>query len=136
MKYMLDTNICIYIIKKKPYEVFNKFINAGINNICVSSITIAELEYGIHKSVKQEQNKLAFYKFITPLQILEFNSKAACEYGELRAKLERNGNIIGSLDMLIAGHALSENLSLVTNNTKEFRRVENLKLENWISNSE
>jgi tRNA(fMet)-specific endonuclease VapC len=130
-KYILDTNICIYIIKKKPEKVFRKFrvLNQGI--VGISSITLAEMQYGIGKSSKPVKNQEALNQFLQPLNILDFNSKAATEYGKIRSDLERKGTPIGSLDLLIAAHARSIGAILVTNNTKEFNRVIDLKIENW-----
>ncbi|WP_373520196.1 PIN domain-containing protein [Aquiflexum sp.] len=98
----------------------------------MSSITLAELEYGVSKSQFVEKNRIALFSFLLPLEILPYTQTATFVYGELRAKLEREGKVIGSMDMLIASHALSENLILVTNNLKEFSRISSLKLENWI----
>lgn len=132
MQYLLDTNTCIYIIKKKPVDIFEKFSKISLGEIAISSITIAELEYGVSKSEFKEQNRIALFNFLLPLEILPFSQKAASFYGELRSKLEREGKVIGSMDMLIASHAVSENLILVTNNLKEFSRIQSLKLENWV----
>jgi tRNA(fMet)-specific endonuclease VapC len=131
MKYMLDTNICIYIIKEKPEKVINKFHTLDVGDICISSITLAELEYGVEKSQYTERNRLALAGFLSSIEILSFSDKAAESYGRIRANLERQGNIIGAYDLMIGAHALSENLILVTNNTKEFQRINNLSLENW-----
>ncbi|QTL97822.1 tRNA(fMet)-specific endonuclease VapC [Iocasia frigidifontis] len=131
MKYMLDTNICIYIIKEKPKKVINKFHTLDVGDICISSITLAELEYGVEKSQYTERNRLALAGFLSSIEILFFSDKAAENYGRIRANLERQGNIIGAYDLMIGAHALSENLILVTNNTKEFQRINNLSLENW-----
>jgi len=131
MKYMLDTNICIYIIKEKPKKVINKFHTLDVGDICISSITLAELEYGVEKSQYTERNRLALAGFLSSIEILSFSDKTAKSYGRIRANLERQGNIIGAYDLMIGAHALSENLILVTNNTKEFQRINNLSLENW-----
>jgi len=131
MRYMLDTNICIYIIKKKPAKVLEVFRSLNIGDICISSITYAELQYGVEKSQYREKNQLALLNFIAPIEILPFSDKAAAYYGEIRANLEREGKVIGAYDLLIAAHAVSENLTLVTNNIGEFGRIENLQLENW-----
>jgi len=128
---MLDTNICIYIIKKKPEQALGRLKNARISDIGVSSITLSELEYGAAKSSKPEQNRIALVEFLAPLEILSYDDMAAQEYGRIRASLERQGTPIGSMDMLIAGHACSLNCTLVTNNEREFSRVPNLKIENW-----
>ena len=133
MIYMLDTNICIYIIKRKPQSVINKFKQCSINDVCISSITYAELEYGVSKSDFPHQNKIALIQFLSPIAILPFSDRAAVVYGDVRSRLEKTGTPIGPLDTLIAAHAKSENLILVTNNTKEFERVEDLQVENWVS---
>lgn len=131
MPYMLDTNICIYLIKKKPQKVLTCLAEHNISDVCVSSITVAELEYGVEKSSLPSQNRDALSEFIAPLEIMAFDDRAAESYGRLRAHLERRGTPIGSMDMLIAAHALSRGVTLVTNNVREFKRVPNLLLENW-----
>ena len=131
MKYMVDTNICIYVIKEKPESVIRKFLKNNPEEMCISSITYAELLYGVEKSKAIQKNRIALSLFLSPIKILEFNDYAAQEYGQIRADLEQKGMPIGSMDMLIAGHAKAEDLILVTNNTKEFQRVAGLKLENW-----
>jgi len=133
MKYMLDTNICIYIIKQKPAIVLDRFRKTDISVISISSITLSELFFGVSKSSKPEQNFMALTQFVAPLEILPFGGEAAQYYGDLRAHLEKQGTPNGSLDMLIAAHALSSESTLVTNNEKEFNRVPNLKIENWVS---
>jgi tRNA(fMet)-specific endonuclease VapC len=130
---MLDTNICIYIIKQKPENVINHFRQLPISSLAISSITLSELEYGVMKSLKPEQNQLALSQFVAPLEILPYGDDATQYYGKLRAFLEKQGTPIGSLDMLIAAHALSINCTLVTNNENEFSRVPDLQIENWIS---
>lgn len=132
MKYMLDTNICIYIIKRKPIEVFKKFETLQVGDLCISSITFAELQYGVFKSRHPERNKIALANFLAPIDMLPFSDKAAVLYGCIRAQLERKGQIIGAYDLLIAAHALSEGLTLITNNTKEFSRIPKLSLANWV----
>ncbi|MDY4971029.1 MAG: type II toxin-antitoxin system VapC family toxin [Lachnospiraceae bacterium] len=131
MKYMLDTNICIYVIKHKPEIVINKFLAHNPDDICISSITYAELMHGVEKSQAIDKNRLAISLFLSPITVLDFNAGAAESYGMIRADLEKKGTPIDPMDMLIAGHAMSEKLILVTNNTKEFARVEGLLLENW-----
>ena len=132
MKFMLDTNICIYIIKRKPPNVIERFKQTEVSQIGVSAITLSELSYGVSKSSKPEQNQMALAQFIAPLEILPYDDDAAQYYGELRSHLEEQGTPIGSLDMLIAAHALSTSCILVTNNEKEFIRIPNLKIENWV----
>ena len=131
MKYMLDTNICIYIIKKKPYKVVETLKRMVIGDVFISAITQAELEYGVAKSQQREKNKIALTSFLSPLEILPFSHNAAVIFGQIRATLETKGQIIGAYDLLIAAHALSENLILVTNNTNEFSRIPSLLIENW-----
>ena len=131
MSYLLDTNICIYIIKKKPTTVVNKLSSLPINNVGISSVTLSELYYGVDKSSRPDQNELALWEFLSILTIYSYGERAAREYGSIRSRLERHGKTIGPMDMLIAAHALSLGLVLVTNNEKEFRRVEGLRIENW-----
>ena len=131
MKYMLDTNICIYIIKHKPQSVVKAFLEHDPDEICVSAITYAELMHGVEKSQAKEKNRFAVTLFLSAIAILEFDSHAAEEYGKVKAELERKGTPIGPMDLLIAGHARSMGLTVVTNNTREFQRVENLDLEDW-----
>ena len=132
MKFMLDTNICIYVIKKKPHDVIERFNRTEISQIGISSITLSELFYGVSKSSKPEQNRIALMQFIAPLEILPYGDEASQYYGELRAYLEKQGTPVGSLDILIAAHALSISCTLVTNNEKEFIRIPDLKIENWV----
>lgn len=133
MKFLLDTNICIYLIKQRPPEVLQKFRTCQVGDIGISSITVAELEFGVQKSQFPNKNHQALRKFLLPLQVADFNSAAADAYGIIRAMLEKKGTPIGSLDTLIAAHALSLEVVLVTNNEKEFSRVPNLKLDNWVN---
>ncbi len=129
---MLDTNICIYIIKNRPQSVKEKFLEYEIGDISLSTITVSELYYGAYKSQYIEKNLLALEHFLQPFNIIDYDFKASVEYGDIRATLERQGNVIGALDMQIAAHARSLNMTLVTNNMKEFIRVENLILDNWV----
>ena len=131
MTYMLDTNICIYAIKHKPPEVIKNFLSHNPEDLCISSITYGELMHGVEKSQLIERNRAALTLFVSALCILPFDDAAAEEYGKVRAELEKKGTPIGPMDMLIASHAKSKNLTLVTNNTREFIRVGGLKLENW-----
>lgn len=132
MTYMLDTNICIYAMKNKPEQVLQRLKSEIDNGICISSITLAELEYGMQHSSNPLRNEQALLRFLIPISILPFEATAANEYGALRTHLQGLGTPIGPLDMLIAAHAKAENLILVTNNVKEFIRVPNLKIENWV----
>lgn len=131
MKYMLDTNICIYVIKQKPASVIERFLKHDPDELCISAITYAEFMHGVKKSLAVERNRAALSLFLSPVTILDFGSRASQEYGKIRADLEKKGTPIGPMDMLIAGHAKSEGLILVTNNTGEFSRVEGLQVEDW-----
>ncbi|MBC8505600.1 MAG: type II toxin-antitoxin system VapC family toxin [Anaerolineales bacterium] len=131
MKYLLDTNICIYLIKHKPPQVLEHFQKYAFSDIGVSAITVAELQYGVKKSHQIEKNKKALELFLLPLVIAEFDNHAASIYGDIRAELESLGKPIGALDTLIVAHALSLNITLVTNNTKEFSRIPRLAIANW-----
>ncbi len=130
--YLLDTNICIYIIKKKPADVLKKLKTKLKTAIYVSTITIAELEYGIAKSQFPEKNKIALIEFLSIFNILSFDDADAVHFGEIKKELEKKGKIIGPMDLLLAAQAKSKKLILVTNNSKEFERVEGLKIENWL----
>ena len=131
MTYMLDTNICIYVMKQKPERVLRRFKKEINGGVCLSSVTLAELEYGIMHSSDPERNELALLRFLSPLSVLPFGAEAASEYGKIRARLQSRGTPIEPLDMLIAGHAKSEGLVLMTNNVREFARVPELEIENW-----
>lgn len=132
MKYMLDTNICIFLIKHKPDAVIRKFMMHDPDDICISVITYAELLHGVEKSQAKEKNRIALTLFLSEIKILPFDDLAAQVYGTVKADLQRKGTPIGPLDTLIAAHARSLDLILVTNNTGEFERVEALKLEDWV----
>ena len=131
MRYMLDTNICIYIIKNKPKKVIMELKRHKPSEICVSAITYSELAYGVEKSMAVEKNRLALALLFSNIEVLDFDTKAAIHYGKIRAYLEKQGTPIGPLDMMIAAHAMSLGYTVVTNNIKEFERVPDLKLENW-----
>jgi tRNA(fMet)-specific endonuclease VapC len=130
--YLLDTNICIYIIRKKPDDVIIKLKSKSKKDIYISSITIAELEYGVSKSKFPEKNKIALIEFLSIFKIINFDDHDAMEFGIIKSNLESNGKIIGPMDLLLAAQAKSKNLILVTNNTKEFERITDLKIENWV----
>jgi tRNA(fMet)-specific endonuclease VapC len=133
MKYLLDTNICIYIINEKPKRVLEKFARYPVHEFGMSSITHAELQYGVQKSKYKTKNQNALDEFLMPLTILSFHGKkTVLHYGNIRAMLESEGKTIGPLDMLIAAHALSLDLTIISNNIKEFSRIPNLKCENWV----
>ena len=131
MRYMLDTNICIYLIKHKPEKVFQKLQTIHPEDVCISSVTYAELVHGVEKSAAVEKNRLALSMLLANIEILDFDAVAANCYGKIRADLEKKGTPIGPLDMMIAGHAQSLGYTVVTNNVKEFSRVSALKIENW-----
>ena len=131
MKYLLDTNICIYLIKKKPVNLIRKMMKMKTEDIGISTITLSELDYGIAKSRFPEQNQMALLEFLIPFGIIDYDQKASKEYGRIRTELERKGKPIGPLDMLIAAVARSQELILITNNVKEFARIESLIIENW-----
>lgn len=130
LKFMLDTNIVIYVIKRRPIELLKVF-NSHAGQMCISSITLAELLHGVEKSSKPDHNLRTVEDFISRIDVLEYGSKAAAHYGEIRADLERKGLTIGVNDLHIAGHARSEGLMLVTNNLREFERVTGLRTKNW-----
>ena len=132
MRYMLDTNICIYVIKHKPETVFQKLQNTNPEDVCISSVTYAELVHGVEKSAAVEKNRLALSMLLANMEILDFDVDAADCYGKIRAVLEKKGTPIGPLDMMIAAHAQSLGYTVVTNNVKEFSRVSALRIENWM----
>ncbi|CAH2031668.1 type II toxin-antitoxin system tRNA(fMet)-specific endonuclease VapC [Trichlorobacter ammonificans] len=129
MKLLLDTNICIYIIKQQPASVLKRFLEYQVGDIGISSITLSELRYGVAKSTQYEKNATALDEFVTPLEVVPFDEQTAYVYGNIRAALEKAGS---SMDMLIAAHALSLQLPLVTNNAREFTRIPQLTVLNWM----
>ncbi len=129
---MLDTNICIALIRGRAPRVFDRLRQYPVDAVAISSITLAELQYGVAKSARPAQNSVLLAGFCAPLAILPFDNQAAETYGAVRAALERAGTPIGPLDTLIAAHALTLDLTLVTNNVREFRRVDGLRIENWL----
>ncbi|MDM8565758.1 tRNA(fMet)-specific endonuclease VapC [Candidatus Halobeggiatoa sp. HSG11] len=131
LKYMLDTNIVIYIIKRRPIEILDTF-NRHAGQLCISSITLAELFHGIEKSSQVKNNLRQVEDFLSRLEVLNYDYVAATHYGDIRADLERKGLIIGVNDLHIAGHARSQGLILISNNVREFERVEGLRLDNWV----
>ena len=131
LKYLLDTNIAIYVIKRRPAEALERF-NRHAGQLALSTISQAELMHGVEKSTQPERNLRVMEDFCSRLTLLDYGPKAAAHYGDIRATLERKGTPIGVNDLHIAGHARSEALTLVTNNLKEFERVEGLRLENWV----
>jgi len=129
--YLVDTNICIFAINKKPANVLKVIKTNAQNGLYISSLTIAELEYGVENSIHVESNRVALLKFISIFDVLDFTDSDAIHYGRLKAQLKRNGQLIGPIDMLLAAQALSNDLIFVTNNIKEFKRVEGLRIEDW-----
>ena len=131
MKYLIDTNICIYIMNQRPARVIQRFKQFELGEIGISTITVSELQYGVAKSTYQEKNTVRLEQFLAPLEILTYDQTAAKVYGDIRFHLEKGGQPIGALDLFIAAHAMSQDLTLITNNDKEFRRIKKLKIENW-----
>jgi tRNA(fMet)-specific endonuclease VapC len=130
LQYMLDTNICIYVIKNYPSKLRERF-NRLAEQLCISSITLAELHYGAEKSARRLENLQAIEQFSARLDVLSFPAKAAVHFGQIRAEVERLGKPVGPLDMLIGAHARAEGLIVVTNNAREFRRLPGVRVENW-----
>ncbi|OEU54879.1 MAG: plasmid maintenance protein [Desulfobulbaceae bacterium S3730MH12] len=133
MRYMLDTDICSYVIRERPLEVFEQFKKVDVNQLCISTVTYAELIYGVEHSSSRKINRPIIDDFVRHLDIITWDEEAAEHYGKIRAFLRAEGNIIGSMDMMIAAHARSRNMTLITNNDKHFKRVPNLRIENWVA---
>lgn len=131
MKYLIDANICIYIMNKRPPGIIKKFKAFEVGEIGVSTITVSELGYGVSKGIHREKNQRRLEQFLAPFDILAYDEMAAKFYVDIRLQLEKNSQPIGPLDALIAAHTLSRDLVLVTNNDREFERIENLQVENW-----
>ena len=132
MPYLLDTNICIYLIKKHPPEILDRFREHSPQDVAISSITLFELQYGVEKSKYRQRSEDALAKFLLPLNLIDLDRLGAEEAAVIRAQVEKKGISIGPYDLLIAGLARSRDLTLVTNNTREFERIGGLHLENWI----
>ena len=132
IKYLLDTNIVIYVIKRRPVEVMSAF-NQHASRMAISVITLSELMHGVEKSTQSEKNLRVVEDFCSRLEVLDYTAKAAQHYGAIRSQLEKIGQPIGVNDLHIAAHARSEGLVLVTNNEREFSRVPGLQIENWIT---
>jgi tRNA(fMet)-specific endonuclease VapC len=130
--YMLDTNICIYILKKRTISLLEKFNSIPQNNLCISVVTYAELQYGIERSSSKKMNQTIIDDFVSRLMVCPWDMEAARQYGKIRVNLEEKGTPIGNMDLLIAAHALSRKDIIVSNNLREFKRVENLAFENWV----
>jgi tRNA(fMet)-specific endonuclease VapC len=135
MKYLLDTSICVHLIRHKPAGLLQKLTSLPVGEAGVSSITVAELQHGVQRSRRPEQNAEALAMFLSPLPIADFDYRAAEAYGRVRARLESSGTPIGPLDTLIAAHAASLDAILVTNNLGEFSRVPQLRVEDWSAES-
>ena len=131
VKYLLDTNMCIYIINKNPKNVLAHFERYTVGDLCVSTVTTSELYFGVFNSSKVDQNMAALNEFLLSFSILPFSNEAAVIYGKLRAELSKTGMLIGNMDLMIAAHALSLKLPIVTNNTREFIRIPHLVVEDW-----
>lgn len=131
MIYLLDTNVCIDIIRRKRPAIIDRIQSHDVGDIAVGSITVAELEYGVAKSQHTAQNKIALIQFLAPFEILPFDQPAAEQYGSIRQNLEADGHPIGPMDMLIAAQALAADLTIVTKNVGEFSRVQDLRIEDW-----
>jgi tRNA(fMet)-specific endonuclease VapC len=131
MKLMLDTNVCIYLIRERPPSVLERFASHAVGDIGISVTTLAELEYGVSKSSRPARNREALDQFIAPLEVASFDRRATAAYGKLRTTLEKKGQSIGSMDLLIAAHALSLDVRLITRNVREFGRVPGLSVEDW-----
>jgi tRNA(fMet)-specific endonuclease VapC len=131
MVLLLDTDVCIYLIRERPATVVDRFREYMVGDVGISAITLAELEYGVSRSSKPVKNREALDQFIEPLIVADFDRAATAAYGKLRAALEKKGLAIGGMDLLIAAHALSLDVRLVTHNVREFRRVPGLRVETW-----
>jgi tRNA(fMet)-specific endonuclease VapC len=131
LRYMLDTNICIYVIKNRPEGLRERF-NRLADQLCISAVTLAEIIYGAEKSARQIENIKVVEQFAARVDVLPFGERAATHYGQIRADLERAGHPIGFHDMMIRGHARSEGLTLVSNNVREFQHIEGLRIDNWV----
>jgi len=132
MRYLLDTSTCIHIIKRSPERLMLRFKRLRVGDVGVSAITVCELQCGVSNSSRPEKNRRALTEFLAPLEVLDFPAAAAAVCGEIRARLQQPGKPIGSCDLLLAAHALHANLTLVTNNIREFARVPDLRTENWV----
>ncbi len=133
MLYMLDTNICIYLIKKHPISYFEKLEELQQkNDITISSIVLSELQFGVANSHHRQQSQINLNELISKLNVLPYTDECACFYGEISSVLKKQGCLIGGNDLFIASHAMTENAVLVTNNAKEFKRIKGLRLENWV----
>ena len=130
-RYMLDTDTCSYIMKRSNSVLLYRLQKTSVDDVCMSVITKAELLFGVEMSPRRQQDKLALEGLLTYVESLYFPDEAATHYAEIRAELKKRGTMIGANDLFIAAHARSLGLTLVTNNTQEFERVDNLAIENW-----
>lgn len=130
-RYMLDTDTCSYIMKRSSAALLNKLQSVRVSDVCISVITKSELLYGVEVSPRREQDKTALMAFLAHVDVLDFPDEAAQQYASIRAHLKKSGTMIGANDLFIAAHACCAGLTLVTNNTGEFGRVPDIKLENW-----
>jgi len=130
---LIDTNICIDIMNNHPSEVIRRFKVMELGQVGISSIAVSELQYGVSKSKRKNENQQRLDEFLLPFEIVPYDEKASRQYGDIRADLEKRGVVIGPLDLLIAAQAVSRDLVLVTNNEKEFERIKSLEVENWVS---
>ncbi|MGC9311535.1 MAG: type II toxin-antitoxin system tRNA(fMet)-specific endonuclease VapC [Sediminispirochaetaceae bacterium] len=129
--YLIDTNMCIYAIKRKPEKVFDAIKKKSKDGLFVSSLTVAELEFGVQNSERKAKNRLALLKFLSLFNILNFAESDAIEFGRIKVQLRRKGSVVGTVDMLLAAQAISKEMIFVTNNVKEFNRIEGLRIEDW-----
>ena len=131
MRYMLDTNVCIDYLKGNSEKIRDRIISAPDDTLCVSAITFSELMFGVENSSNREKNLVALNFFLLKIDIVPYDDQAAAAYGEIRKQLKQEGNLIGGMDMLIAAHARASDSVLVTHNTREFNRVQGLRIEDW-----
>ena len=132
MKYLLDTNTCMYIMNRQPMAARDAFARVKPDEVGISTVTLSELWYGVENSSRRDQNEILLHMFTASLIIAQYDDMAAEQYGLIRTHLKKTGSMIGEMDLLIAAHAKALDVALVTNNLREFRRVSGLKLENWI----
>jgi tRNA(fMet)-specific endonuclease VapC len=129
--YLLDTNICIFLTNGKPPQVLEQLKAVIGQPLFISNITVAELQFGVYNSLYPERNRISLLEFLAPFQLLDFDDTDAEQYGRIRKNLKDRGMLIGPMDLLIAAQALAKQLTLVTNNTAEFKRIDGLRLEDW-----
>ena len=132
MKYLLDTNTCIYIMNRQPMTARDAFARVKPDEVGISTVTLSELWFGVENSSRREQNEILLHMFTASLSIAQYDDRAAEQYGIIRTHLKKTGSLIGEMDLLIAAHAKALGVTLVTNNLREFRGVPGLKMENWV----